>query len=434
MNDSDIDALLRQHADRYGVPGSALGLLRDGAVMTAYHGVADSSSGEPVTPETRFTLGSLTKPLVATVIARLAATGRLSLADSVAAHVPELRRASWAQSATVRDLLANRTRLPLRSATEFGFSAHSGTDDQALARLVAEVDTGPASFAGGFWSYTNVGWCVLGRVIETVTGAPWELAMRQFLFEDAEMDMTGFVSESDRAPRVVGHRITAAGAQRLEPPVARAYGPAGTSVVSTVEDLLRFASLHLDDPSLAELRAVQADLGIRGWFDAWCLGWARFDTAQGPIWGWDGLIGGERSFLRILPEHRAAIALMTNGDTGRAMYRSLVPELLVPFGIDLPPLNLDPPPAGAGDLSSFVGEYAWPDRRVTVATTSDGLLITTEQRQLEALALDERTFVVDAADPDNPTVTFGEFDASGRPGVLYLMLWGLPRVTSDVRS
>ena len=157
MNDSDIAALLRHHADRHGVPGSALGILRDGAVTTAYHGVADVSRGEPVTPQTRFSLGSLTKPMVATVILRLAEAGRLSLADSVAAHVPELRRASWARSATVRDLLANRAGLPLRSATEFGFSDHSDSDDQALSKLVAEVATDSAGFARHFWSYTNVG-------------------------------------------------------------------------------------------------------------------------------------------------------------------------------------------------------------------------------------------------------------------------------------
>jgi hypothetical protein len=42
--------------------------------------------------------------------------------------------------------------------------------------------------------------------------------------------------------------------------------------------------------------------------------------------------------------------------------------------------------------------------------------------------LDERTFLVDPTDTDNPTVTFGAFDAGGRPRVLYSMLWGLPRL------
>jgi hypothetical protein len=51
-----------------------------------------------------------------------------------------------------------------------------------------------------------------------------------------------------------------------------------------------------------------------------------------------------------------------------------------------------------------------------------------EGDEAELRRLDERTFLVDPMDPDNPTVTFGVFDASGRPRVLYIMLWGLPRL------
>ena len=47
----------------------------------------------------------------------------------------------------------------------------------------------------------------------------------------------------------------------------------------------------------------------------------------------------------------------------------------------------------------------------------------------EALPIDERTFLVDPGDPDNPTVTFAGSDAARRPQVLYLMLWGLPRLS-----
>ena len=63
-----------------------------------------------------------------------------------------------------------------------------------------------------------------------------------------------------------------------------------------------------------------------------------------------------------------------------------------------------------------------------VTAAGSCLLIKSEDGETEALPLDERTFLVDAADPDNPTVTFGAFDAAGRPRVLYDMLWGLPRL------
>ena len=121
--------------------------------------------------------------------------------------------------------------------------------------------------------------------------------------------------------------------------------------------------LHLQDPSLAALRVVQADVSIHGWFDAWCLGWARFEWEGGEVWGWDGLISGERSALRIVPEHDAAIVLLTNSSSGRALYRTLFTELMPRlFGITVPSLRLDPSPGSAGDLARFAGVYGWPDR------------------------------------------------------------------------
>jgi CubicO group peptidase (beta-lactamase class C family) len=403
-----------------------MGIVRDGAVTTACYGVADVATGQPVTAETLFSVGSLTKSMVATVIARLAAAGRLSLDDSVATHVPELLGSGWARRATVRDLLGNRSGIPLRAGLEFDFAGREQDDDGALSRLVTDVAAGgPATT---FWSYTNVGWCVLGRVIETATDATWEDAMRHHLAA-AGLHETIFASDDVGSRRASGHEVTDAGSVPVAPLRARAYGPAGTTAVSTVHGLLRFAALHLEDPSLAALRTAHAEVSIYGWFDSWCLGWARFDWAGGPVWGWDGVINGERSVLRILPEQQAAVALMTNGSAGRALYRSLFTDLMQSeFGLGVTPLSLDPSPGAAGDLSRYEGVYAWPDWRVEVTATGPGLLITGEDSEAEALPIDERAFLVDAVDPDNPTVSFGAFDASGRPGVIYQMLWGLPRL------
>jgi CubicO group peptidase (beta-lactamase class C family) len=424
VNEGDLTDLLREHALRQSVPGAAIGVVHAGAATTAYYGVADVTTGEAVTFETRFSVGSLTKSMVATVIAGLAEDGLLSLDDPVAAHVPELRGTNWAERATVRDLLANRSGLPLRHELEFGFA---GRRDQHVSRLAGElVAAVPAS---AVWSYTNVGWCLLGRAIETVTGTRWEDAMRRHLFDRAGMRQTAFATEAVPRQRASGHELTAEGLVPVEPLVSRAYAPAGASVVATLTDVLRFATSHLDDSSLASLRATHAEVSIHGWLDSWCLGWARFDWEGGPVWGWDGLVSGERSVLRLLPEHHAAVVLMTNSGTGRAMYRSLFADLMQSlFAIKVPPLRLDPSRGAAESLSRFAGFYAWPDRRLDVTDTANALIIRSEQGDTAALPLDDQTFLVDAADPDDPTVTFGAFDASGRPQVLYEMLWGLPRL------
>jgi CubicO group peptidase (beta-lactamase class C family) len=428
VDKADLTDLLREHASSHSVPGAAIGVLHAGASKTAYYGVENVTTGEAVTSKTRFSVGSLTKPMVATVVACLAEEGLLVLDDPVAAQVPELRRVGWAERATLRDLLANRSGLPLRNDLEFGFAARK---EQQVARLAE--DLAAAVPGSDVWSYSNVGWCLLGRAIEAATGVPWEDAMRRHLFDSAGMRQTTFATDGVPKPRVLGHALTAKGLVPVEPLISRAYAPAGASVMATLTDVLRFAALHLDDSSLAAMRAIHGEISICGWFDAWCLGWARFDWEGSPVWGWDGLVNGERSVLRIVPEHHAAIALMTNSDTGRAMYRSLFPDLMRSlFAISVPPLRLDPAPS-ADDLSRFAGAYAWPDRRVEVTDTASALIIRSEHRETEALPLDDRTFLVDASDPDNPTVTFGTFDAAGQPQVLYLMLWGLPRLDEGGR-
>lgn len=428
MQPDELNALLEDHAKRHSVPGAAIGIVLDGAVTTASYGVADVRTGEPVTTQTRFSPGSLTKSMVATVIVRLAHAGRLALDDPVAGHVPELRGVGWAGRATLRDLLANRSGLPLREDLEFGFEGRRDADDDALSRLASDVGAGEP--AGSFWSYTNVGWCLLGRAIETASDGPWESAMRRHLFDPAGMAETAFATVPNSTQRASGHAVTADGPKPVPPLVTRAYGPAGTTVVSTLTDVLRFGTRLLEDPSLAILRATAAEVSIHGWLDAWCLGLARFDWGGTSVWGWDGLINGERSFLRIVPDQRTAVVLMTNSSTGRRMSRSLFAELLGSHaGLSVPSLRLEAADGAAGDLGRFAGVYAWPDRRVEVSSTPNRtLLIRSSRGDSEARPIDDRTFLVDPEDPDNPTVTFDGFDGDGRPRVLYLMLWGLPRL------
>jgi CubicO group peptidase (beta-lactamase class C family) len=396
-------------------------------MLTAHTGVADTDTGEPVTPETRFAVGSLCKSMVATAVARLAGAGHLSLDDPVATQVPELRSADWAVRASMRDLLANRSRLPLRAELEF--SEFPGDDAEALARFVEQLVA--SETVAPFWSYTNAGWCVLGRALEAATGLMWEEAMRVALFDPLEMGETTFVNAAVDVPRASGHEVTAGRAVRADPWTPRALGPAGSTLLSTVGDVLRFARAHLDDPSLAALRVPHEEIRIHAWLDAWCLGWARFDWGGGQVWGWDGVISGQRAVLRLVPECGGAAVLLTNSGTGRAMYRSLFPYVMESwFGVHVPPLRLEPSEGAAGDLSRFAGVYAWPDRRWDVTATDAGLAFQSGGPSVEALPLDERTFLVDPGDPDAPTATFAGFDDDGRPGVLYEMLWGLPRMVS----
>jgi CubicO group peptidase (beta-lactamase class C family) len=278
-------------------------------------------------------VGSLGKSMVATAPARLAAEGRLGLEDPVAAHVPELRRVEWAQRASVRDLMANRSQLPLRESLEF--TDFEGDDEDVLSRFAAEV--AKAETTARPWSYTNAGWCVLGRAIESVTGLTWEDAMHANVLLPLAMDQTTFATWPTSEPRATGHRVTTDGPEPVERWTPRALGPAGSTPLSTLGDVLRLARAHLENPMLEVLRTAHAEVRIQSWLDAWCLGLARFDWEGGPVWGWDGLISGDRAILRLLPDQHGAVVLLTNGSSGRALYRSLRQELVVRDVLNLGP-------------------------------------------------------------------------------------------------
>jgi CubicO group peptidase (beta-lactamase class C family) len=379
-----------------------------------------------VTPSTRFGIGSLTKSTVASALAVLDAEHHLSLDDPVASHVPELRRCLWAETATLRDLMANRSPIPLRAALEFGFDEHDGDDDRALARLVEEIAAEAPS--GEHWSYANVGWCVLGRAIETLTGMVWEEAMPRLLAPAGLCETTW--STSAILDQAVGHDASAGGPNPVEPLLCRAYSPAGATIASTLEDMLRYAAWHLATTVLAALRVVHADISIHGWFDAWGLGLGRFDWGGVEAWGWDGVVNGQRSVLRLLPDRDGAVVVLTNGSGGRAVARSVLAEVVPAwFGVNVATVRLDPSPDVPEQLATYAGAYGWPDRRVDVTESARGLLVSEDGMAKEAVPLDRRTFLLDRDDPDTPTITFGGFDRAGSPGVVYDMVWGLGRLS-----
>ena len=400
-------------------------MLRHGELVSAYCGVADMRTASPVTASTRFGIGSITKSMVASAVAVLDAEHHLSLDDRVASHVPELRQCRWAETATLRDLLANRSPVPLRASLEFGFAVHNGDDDRALARLVEEL-AGEAP-SGGHWSYANVGWCVLGRAIETVTGMVWEEAMPRLLGKAGLSETTWTTSAI--VDRAVGHDASPAGPIPVEPLLCRAFSPAGATIASTLEDMLRYAAWHLADPVAASLRVVHADVSIHGWFEAWGLGLGRFDWGGVEVWGWDGVVNGQRSVLRLLPDRDGAVVVLSNGSAGRAVARMVLAEVVPAwFGIEVATLRLDPSPDVPEQLAAYAGAYCWPDRRVEVTESAHGLLVSEDGVARESVPLDRRTFLIDRDDPDAPTITFDDFDEAGRPGVVYDMVWGLGRL------
>jgi CubicO group peptidase (beta-lactamase class C family) len=388
-----------------GVPGAAVAIVEAEGIQTAETGVASVATGRPVGAATRFPILSITKGYTASLVLRLVQEGRMVLDDRIVQHLPEMRLAepSQAQAAamTLRQLLAQTCGLSGL------YSPDTGEGEDALERFLPTLaGVGLVHAPGERFSYSNPGYVLAGLITERLTGMPWDSALSERLLGPMGLRETGSrLGQLGGAALAADHRTLPDGTPEVVPPWRpRSQGPAGSTMFATAVDVARFAR-HQMSPEWARLHEPQiAFPGPHA--DSWGLGWALFGWGA-SVFGWDGVGLGMRTFLRILPEHGAAVALLTNGDKGRRVYRALLPRLLSErFGVGMAPerpatVAVDDAPDPAGHL----GVYRSAGWDQTVALSEDGRVLLLEGEPLLPTA-ERGVFVQQGPDVDYPTVLF----------------------------
>ncbi len=257
----DASVLLTSIRERHQLPGLAAVVLQ-GAHIVAQGVVGVRKAGEetamPITLHDAFHLGSATKAMTATLVAQLVEEGQLrwsmSLAEIFAPVLPHIDSA-W-QSVTLQHVLAHRAGLPadpggLRRA--WAFVSGTPLPEQRHNLVAAALSHPPATPPGAKFLYSNVGYILLGAIIEKITGQSWENVMRTRLFAPLGIGHGGFgpPGAPDRVEQPWGH--TDAG-KALSPDAHGAdnpafYGPAGT-VHLPIAEWAKFVALHLQgDPA-----------------------------------------------------------------------------------------------------------------------------------------------------------------------------------------
>jgi dipeptidyl aminopeptidase/acylaminoacyl peptidase len=384
---------LGELAERFSVPGAAVGIAHGDQLVELAQGVTNVDTGVPVTPDTLFQIGSITKVLTATVVMRLVDDGRLDLDKPVLSYLPELRLADpdATDRVTMRHLLTHT------SGIDGDFLRDTGRGDDCLARYVAALAELPRNHPlGATFSYCNAGYSVAGRVIEVLTGQVWDEAMRELLFTPLGLTRTVTLPEEALLHRTaVGHRHEAGEPPRRTPVWAlpRACGPAGI-INSTVGDVLAFARLHLAGgltasgerllpaEAIAAMRAWQAALPDRhAEAGSWGLGWWSASWAGTRVFGHDGRTLGQTAYLRVLPEHDLALVLLTNGgfgdDLSELLMRDLVRELA---GVEAPPPLAPPPEPPEVDIGQYEGTYERTGVRLEIIRGEHGLRLRITRR------------------------------------------------------
>ena len=266
MNDHELHGLLTELADEFDVPGVAAGVWHLGKTSFACHGVTSIENPLPIDVHTLFQAGSIGKTFTATALLMLAETGRVGLDAPVRRYVPELHLADATAAAEVTLLqLLNHT-----AGWEGDFFADTGEGDDALARYVACLDELEQRTPPGVaFSYNNAAFCLAGRVIESVTGEPYERAIRRLILRPLGLRESFFFPNEIMTRRfVVGHKPSPDDALQVARPWAlpRNGAPAG-GIVTSIVDLLAWARFHSGDGRGANGVRVLSESGLRAMRD-----------------------------------------------------------------------------------------------------------------------------------------------------------------------
>lgn len=196
-----IDSLVAAQMQRLHIPGVSLAVVRDGRVVLAKgYGLANVELQVPVKLETIFQSGSVGKQFTATAVMMLVEAGKLNLEDPITRYFTDAPD-TW-KAITIRRLLthtAGTTDYP----DDFDFRKDY-TEDELLQRAYAI----PLAFApGDRWSYSNLGYLLLGVLIHKVTGKFYGDVLEERIFGPLDMGTARIISEADIVPnRAAGYR------------------------------------------------------------------------------------------------------------------------------------------------------------------------------------------------------------------------------------
>ena len=237
-----VDDYLKAQMAAKHIPGLSVAVVQDGRVVKmAAYGVSDVGAKTPATPDTRFILGSCTKPLTAVAVLQLMEAGKVDLDAPISRYLDGLP-AAWS-AITVRELLTHTSGLP-NYRLFVDYAKLSDPKYNQPGSVIALLADKPLDFAPGTkYGYSNSNYHLLAQIIEKVSGQTYEdfLASRQF--QAAGMTATHLAALPAMLPnQAIGYNWDG---KRRRPntiflPRALDYGDDG--LVSTAGDLAKWTT------------------------------------------------------------------------------------------------------------------------------------------------------------------------------------------------
>ena len=363
----DIENVLAEE-DLAGIAWALVG--ENGEVSVGSAGLQDNSSGSAFAPDTRFHVGSLTKAILATGVLNLATEGRIDLDAPAIRYLPHLfpdNPPADFSDITVRHLLDHTAGLNDAHMWQI-FSERADPDAQLITAFPdPKIQLRVRSQPGSRFSYSNMGYTLLGMILESVVGTRYETYLDEHVLAPLRMHDSTFeftTQEGEKADPTLAWGHVDDGSRYAASSIF--LRPAG-QFTTTATDLARFAAFLMGDGVLdgrsfvdkALLRSQGKPFGTEaaneGLIAGYALGLGRRDRHGVVGYCHGGNIVGFVAMLCICPDVDKAFAYSVNTDSETANYGRFDKLLIEALEIAkaLPPQTVNP----ASDMSKWHGRY-----------------------------------------------------------------------------
>ncbi|MSO63005.1 MAG: serine hydrolase [Acidobacteria bacterium] len=363
-------AVLRQAVTDRKIAGAVALVARHGkiAYLEAV-GLQNVEARAPMTERSLFRIYSQTKAITAVAVMMLQEEGKVRLTDAVSAHLPEFKHVMVqtpegsrkpSREITIADLLLHTSGLSHRSS-ELYQARRVRVRSQGLPQFVTNITHAPLMEDPGTRFRYSEGTTVLGRLVEVVSGQPFDMFVTARILRPLGMTDTSFWVEGEaRARLATVYQVAPAGgltAFEIEPEVPFTERPAllegAVGLVSTAPDFLRFCQMLLNQGELDGVRLLSAKtvemmttnglsapvLQQRGGAMGWGLGNVDVvvtPTSRGYLtaageYGWDGSVG---TFFSVDPARQLVVMLFSQNvpaspDGLRQRFKAAVDQAVV---------------------------------------------------------------------------------------------------------
>ncbi|WP_427791664.1 serine hydrolase [Brevundimonas diminuta] len=336
LTERQIDEVVEAARASFEVPGLAIAVIQPGqATYLKGYGVVDHRSPTPVTADTLFGIGSISKAFTTTTIALLEQEGRLDWDDPLINHLPEFRLSDpWVtREFTIRDMVTHRAGLP-PYAGDLVMLNDSKANLPSIYHALANLE--PKSSFRTEYAYDNLLYIVAGDLIKRVTGRSWQDEVQaRFL---TRLDMKTCVPDERQlgpdANRAIAHDYSDGKLEIVDFPMPAITLPAG-GIFCNARGMAQWMAFNLDPSKGPELDAVrraelyspvtlmpvnrQASPYQPGTtFSAYALGWTVQDNFGHREVQHGGGLPGMVSYLSLYPDDGFGVMVMTNKTSGAA--------------------------------------------------------------------------------------------------------------------